>query len=450
MRRVRDVGRGAALVLVAAAAAVAAPAGATADGCSPTRANRPVCPAGAPLDTATFVDPAAAVRAPRAISLGARVYVAPSATIDARRGPVTIGAETNVQDPVAVVGAVARDAEEAAALAHAGLAPGDGVVIGERVIMAHGVTVVGPAQIGVEGSGSPLDPEGLQNVALGQGSRIDGAVIERNTSISQFARVGPGVRLRSGTAVLQGKDVTTQQEADDPALGKVRALVQGDVAFNATAVEANVRHAREYTRLAREDPAQVRGFGPDPGGQDQDPDRELPAVRATPADPGPLPDTCAGGRRVQRPRAGTRVIGAACFADSQRALDRALDDRVSIRVDEGETFQIGTITRMGRRTVLHGIEGTGLFLGDRITYGDDVIVHGGGRGAPGLPDPRPLTVIEDDVVIGDGSLVFRATVGAGATIGDRAIVLGSDVPPGGVVGDRQILIGNRLFGEVEW
>lgn len=441
------------LVLVVVAA-VAAPARAAGDGCSPTRRDRPVCPAGAALESAAFVDPSATVRAPRAITLGARVYVAPFATLDARRGPITVGAETNIQDPDVILGGTRRSRDERARLAGIGLRPGDGVRIGDRVIMAHGVSVIGPARVGVEGADSPLDPGGEQNVALGLGSRVDGAIIERNTSVSQFARVGPGVRLRSGTAVLQGKNVTTQEQADDPALGKVRALVDGDVAFNVTAIDANVRHAREYSRLYREDPRQVRGIGTDPGMTAVDPDRELPAFAATPLpqDPlpqDPLPTTCQG-ERLERPRYRNRVIGAACFADPFPDLDRALEDGISIRADEGETFQIGTVAHMGRGTVLHGIEGTGLFLGDRVTYGDGAIVHGGGRGAPGLPDPRPVTVVEDDATLGAGSLVFRARIGAGATIGDRAIVLGTDIPPGGIVGDREIYIGGARFGEVEW
>jgi carbonic anhydrase/acetyltransferase-like protein (isoleucine patch superfamily) len=445
MRGLRTV----ALGVVALTALGVPAAGAGSEGCTPTARNRPVCPASAPLATATFVDPSAEVRGPRHVRLGARVYVGPFATLDARRGAITVGSETNVQDPVAVLGGVRRSGAEATAAARAGLAPGDGVAIGDRVIMAHGVTVLGPAQVGVEGADSPLDPGREQNVALGLGSRVDGAVLERNTSLSQFARVGPGVRLRSGTVVLQGKNVTTQAEADDPALGKVRALVDGDVAFNITALDANVRHAREYSRLAREDRAQVRGISTDPGTTGTDPDRELPAVDATLLPPDPLPDTCVGDR-VERPRHRNRLIGAACFADSLRALDRALGDRISVRVDEGETVQIGTVARMGDGTVLHTIEGTGLFVGDRVTYGEGVLLHGGGRGAPGLPDPRPQTIVEDDVTIGAGALVFRATVGAGATVGARAIVLGSDVPPGATVPDRQLLIGNQVVGEVEW
>jgi hypothetical protein len=45
---------------------------------------------------------------------------------------------------------------------------------------------------------------------------VDGAWLEQNTAVSVFARVGPGVRLRSGMQVLPGKNVTTQAEADDP------------------------------------------------------------------------------------------------------------------------------------------------------------------------------------------------------------------------------------------
>lgn len=70
--------------------------------------------------------------------------------------------------------------------------------IAERVILAHGASVIGPAQIGVEGTDIAPDPDDDQKVFLSFGSQVDGAVLEKNTGISALGRVGPGVRLRSG------------------------------------------------------------------------------------------------------------------------------------------------------------------------------------------------------------------------------------------------------------
>src|SRR5215213_1687127 len=53
--------------------------------CSPTRANRPVCPADAPLATASFLDPTVRVGAPARTTLGEQVYVGPFARL--RPGP---------------------------------------------------------------------------------------------------------------------------------------------------------------------------------------------------------------------------------------------------------------------------------------------------------------------------------------------------------------------------
>jgi carbonic anhydrase/acetyltransferase-like protein (isoleucine patch superfamily) len=134
-------------------------------------------------------------------------------------------------------------------MAEVGLGPRSGVRIGDRVILAHGSEVRGPARVGVDAS--ELEEQASSSAAaaadvedsgvfLSFGARIDGAVVERDTALSALSRVGPGVRLRSGLVVLPGKNVTTQEQADNPALGKVRPLIESDVAFNAAVVEVNV------------------------------------------------------------------------------------------------------------------------------------------------------------------------------------------------------------------
>lgn len=76
--------------------------------------------------------------------------------------------------------------------------------------------------------------------------------------------------------MLPGKDVSTQAEADDPALGKVRLINEADVAFNEAVLEVSVAFAREYTELYREDPSAVHGVSVDPGGTGFNPDRDAP------------------------------------------------------------------------------------------------------------------------------------------------------------------------------
>ena len=89
--------------------------------------------------------------------------------------------------------------------------------------------------------------------------------------------------MRSGFIVLPGKNVTTQAQADNPALGKVRPITEADRLFNAGVVEVNVGLAREYSRLAREDKSAVRGINLDPGGNEFDEERNAPTVQSSTA-----------------------------------------------------------------------------------------------------------------------------------------------------------------------
>ncbi len=413
--------------------------------CSPTSTDRPVCPAAGEPETASFLDPTSEAIAPERIHLAPHVYVAPFAALDASRGSIRIGPESNVQDNVAVVGGGAPDQARAGALARLGLDEASGVETGERVILAHGSRVLGPARLGVGdvlqvagGEGGTTSDSG---VFVSFGAEVDGAVLERDSGLSALARVGPGVRLPSGFIVLPGKNVTTQAEAEDAGLGKVRPIVAADREFNAGVVEVNVGLAREYTRLYRDDATHVRGINYDPGGNEFDRSRDLPTVES---------DLCTG-PQVREPQFDNRVIGDACFADSLAQLRDKMGRSISIRADEGGPFGIGTITRMGGGVIFHALEGTDLRTGDNVTYGVGVIVHGGGRPqvdpTTGLAAP---TLIGDEVVLADGSIVFRSFVRNGARIGTRSAVVGSELALGQVIPDRVIYANDAVFGPVEW
>lgn len=202
-------------------------------GCKPTNANRPVCPGTAAPETATFIDPTVRITAPGKITLAEKVYVGPFAQLLAGDdGGITIDKESNVQDNVTIYGGFERNDAAEARVEALGLDEEEGVEIAERVILAHGATVKGPAMIGVGGGNIAVDPDADQEVFLSFGSEVDGAILEKNTGVSALGRVGPGVRLRSGFIVLPGKNVTTQAQADDPSLGKVRLLTEADIAFS--------------------------------------------------------------------------------------------------------------------------------------------------------------------------------------------------------------------------
>lgn len=432
-------GTAVALVPALSPASAAEPA----EHCVPTAQNRPVCTAGSPVETASFLDPSATVPVPEEVELGESVYVGPFAQLRASASPaagIVLGAESNAQDNVVVTARVHRSATTRRVLRAAGLAPDDGVHTGDRVILAHGSSVRGPARLGVLAEGE-APPEEDSGVFVSFGARVDGAVLERDTGLSALSRVGPGVRLRSGYIVLPGKDVTTQAQADDPALGKVRPIVDADREFNEGVVEVNVGLAREYSRLAREDASAVRGINVDPGGNAFDQSRDAPTVES---------DLCTG-PTVRVPDFRNRIIGDACFADSVAELDEAMGDRIAVRADEGGPFGIGEVARMGDGVVFHALEGSDLRVGDRVRYGDRVILHGGGRPAAdpttGVAAP---TIVGDDVRLGDGAVVFRSLVRNGARIGARSAVVGSELALDQRIPARTIYANDEVFGRVEW
>ncbi|MEX5721395.1 hypothetical protein [Geodermatophilus maliterrae] len=403
-----------------------------AEGCSPSGADVPVCPADAPAETASFLDPSAEVVGGGHVTLAEQVYIGPFAQLVAsEEAPISVGPETNIQDNVAVI--ASRELVEGPQDGGAEAAEG-GIEIAERVILAHGSSVIGPARIGVDGSDIPADPDDDQEVFLSFGSQVDGAVLERNTGISALGRVGPGITLHSGRLVLPGKDVTTQAEADDPALGKVRLINEADVAFNEAVIEVNIAFAHEYTELYREDPDALYGVNLDPGGTEFNPERDLPDFAGE--------DLAVPGHR-------NRVIGEVDFADPFSHFDDVAGDDISLRADEGEDFSVGHVEGMGDDVIFHALEDTDLVVGDDVTYGAGVIAHGGGRVVV-AGQPEEPTVIEDGVTLEDEAVVFRSTIGEGATIGERSAVVGTDLAPGTVVPDRVIILNGEEFGSVEW
>jgi carbonic anhydrase/acetyltransferase-like protein (isoleucine patch superfamily) len=469
--------------------------------CSPTPDHRPVCPAGAPPEEAAFLDPTVRVTAPEQVEIAPQVYVGPFAVLAAGRGaPISIGAESNVQDNVRITGSVPRRLADVRALAAAGISVDAGVEIGERVILAHGSEVRGPARIGVDASehdgpdpvggeeaeeaevgddgqgdrssegveveavtlqegtleeghdeeghddGSEEEGQGEEEledsgVFLSFGAQVDGAIIERDVQLSALSRVGPGVRVRSGLVVLPGKNITTQEEADDPKLGKVRPLLETDVEFNEAVIEVNLGLARSYADLFYDEASAVSGINVDPGGNVFDQSRDAPTVES---------DLCTG-PDVRVPEFRNRVIGDVCFEDSLADLDRIMGTNISIRADEGGPFGIGTISEMEDRVIFHALEENVLRVGDRVSYGARSIVHGGGRPqvdpTTGLAAP---TVVGNDVVLEPRSVVFRSLLRNGTRVGFKSAVVGSETAIDQEIPDRVIYANGDVFGLVEW
>ena len=437
---------------VGAALVAAVPASAEPGlGCRPTEGNRPVCPAGAPPELANFLDSTVTVEEAENVFLGGRVYVGPFAKLIAGDdAPITIDDESNVQDSVRILAEGGEDADDREYPLRNGLDEEEGVEIGDRVILAHGATVKGPAKIGIGGGDIDPDPDDDQEVFVSFGTEVDGAVLQRNTGISALGRVGPGVTLKSGFIVLPGKNVTTQAQADNPALGKVRLITAADVAFSEAVIEVNVALAREYSRLAYESRSNVRGINFDPGNTFFNPDRDLPNTNAEVPPPGAEFEECDGGQETRRPGFRNRIIGEVCLEDSVERLDSVMGSEVSLRADEGEPLSFGHIDRMGSGFISHALEETTVEVGENVRYGRDAIVHGGGRRQDGGGRGSESTFIEDDVALQPLSVTFRSFVGRGSQIGFKSAVVSSELPPGTRIPDRVIYLNNVIFGRVEW
>lgn len=370
---------------------------------SPMQSEGPVFPETAGPGYASFVDPSVRVEGRERVMIGCRSFVGPFAALDGSLGPIAIGDDTNIQDNVMVSGTL--------------------VVIGDHVSIAHGATIIGPASIGARG-GKPA--------FVGFNSVVDGAMVEPDAMVTHLAKVSPGITVRSGWKVLPGKWIRTQQEADDPALGKVAAVTDADRAFMAGVLHVNGSFAAGYTDLYHSAPGQVRGVGRDPGHSDFNHDADQP--------------TFAGGQ-VSRPDSKLRIVGAVVMADSLDVVEAKAGRNVAIRADEGEHFRFGLIGRLQDRVTFHALEHTDITIGDRDAFGYHVVVHGGPDDGS---DPHELTRIEDEVVVKDWAVVFRSKVGKGVVIGTRAYVDGSHLAPGTVVPDRAIMIRDKVVGYVEW
>jgi carbonic anhydrase/acetyltransferase-like protein (isoleucine patch superfamily) len=403
--------------------------------CTPTGASQVVCPAGAPIETATFIDPAARLTSARHIRLGRLVYVAPFARLDASGAPIKVGAESNIEDQARVIARGASDGARRTRLAAVGLRPSGGIAMAPRTVLGHDASVIGPARIGFGGTDIEANADGVPEVILNQGAQVDGAILEKNTAVSALARVGPGVVLRSGKMVMPGKNVTTQEQADDPALGKVIELTAADVAGTELSVDANTGFAREYSRLYREHRPAVRGIGPDPGGT------EYSGARSTPVT-GAESGTC-DGRTTVLPGFRARIIGSVCLADPVSVLQRVIGEGVSLRADEGSDvpYIVGHVRAIEDDVVFHDVPDSGITVGDDTTIGRGATVHSG---------PGRDAIVRDGATIESEAVVFGSDIGKGARVGSGSLVGFTDVADGTTVPPKVIVFGGHQFGEVEW
>ena len=358
-------------------------------------------PAGA-ADGPTFVDPTARVSGD--VDFGALDYVAPFARVRAGRArSIEVGDESNIQDSVAVT------------------ALRGNVRLGEKTILAHGAAVRGPAQIGR--GGRCIDKKvSVCPSFVGFNSLIDGGRVQKDAMVLHLARVGSGVTIPSGRAVISGANVTRNSQVAAKTVPVTPALQ----AFMAGVIEVNVAFARGYTTLRQDDPSNVRGVNYDPDTA-FNPGTQLPTI---------------GGTAVRSPGNPNRIIGGVRLAADvygQLGAPR----RASLRADEGFPFEAGTIAGLGRNATWHALERSHIHLGTLGFYGAHSLVHGG---ATEFDD---TTITGASFRLGRSSVFFRSRAGDDVRIGTRSLVQDADLASGARIPSNTIVEGTTRRS-VEW
>ena len=356
-------------------------------------------------DALTFVDPTARLVGRPNITLGNEVFVAPFASIKAGGllQPVRIGNQSNIQDNVDV------DATTGA------------ILIGTKVILAHGATVKGPAAIGMTGR-CPVLRQTTCPSFVSFNAVVDGATIQKDAMVSALARVAPGVTIPSGRKVLSGANITSNAQV----AAKTVAMVQADRDFMAGVITVNLEFAAGYAEMAALEPAKVRGIGPNPITA-FDLHEVLPTLN---------------GVETADPTFRNRIIGDVRIGNTLPELKQRMGANISLRADEGHPFVIGSIASMASKTTFHALELTDIQAGLNGQYGFHSVVHGGGAVAE--------TIAGDNLVLGDWAVLFRSNVGAGSSIGYKSLVQQATLPSGTTVPDCTVIIGAAPATPVEW
>ncbi|HEV7799363.1 MAG TPA: hypothetical protein VGO73_14490 [Pyrinomonadaceae bacterium] len=350
---------------------------------------------------ASFIDPTAAIQCGppnNDCKFGASVYIAPFATIKAGARSatgaadfITIGNDSNVQDNTLID-------------ASAGNQP---ISIGEKVIIAHGATVLGGAKIGTTGTCPPGVPNPCPSFVGFNAEIAQDAVVEKYAMVSPLARVGRGVTIRSTRKVLPGKNVTTQAEADGNE--KTVLMVPADLKFMNEVIHVNVALAHGYAAMAARDASSVRGINYNPK-TDLNPTPRLPTI---------------AGRQQAIPDNPNRVIGDARSANPLRSNKRnsafafSQARMLSMRADEGTPFMIGLIGTLDSRVTFHALEHCKLMLGSG-NYGRSSIMHGG-------TSFNKITSTGNNFSLGENAVFFNSKAGANAVVGTMSLVEGCDL-----------------------
>lgn len=402
------------------------------------RPNTPVLPFGTASKSATFIDPSSRIRNGRDVIVGVRSFIGFYTTLDASHGHIKIGGASSIENNATIVANRSK------------ARPRTNVFIGDNVLIGYNAKVVGPSTIGTYGTTSKL-------TSIGPGAEIDQATIQPGAYVGALALVGPGVTIPSGYYVLPGASVTTNAEASDPSLGKVRPVTAADVTSATTQMTSDLALASGYTTVYQGNPATgvnpgvainvsgiyngnlagVLGSSQQPGATSVSFEPATTSVNIAPRYPAPH-------RRAVQGLLNTfplRVTGGVTF--SQRAADvaAAAGRGDSIAGDLGQPIRIGSIRKLGDNVTIVSAVGGTLTIGQGFSAESNSVLFGS-KGSQNL--------IGDNVTIGAGSVVSGSSLGTGTIVGAHSYLLNSTFTAGSVIAPNSIYVDGVLVGSVQW
>ncbi len=396
--------------------------------------NTPVLPFASPASKATFIDPTVKIIHGQSVVVGLQGFIGPFATLNGHSGAIKIGNLTSILDNSTLV----PDPS--------GKSPHAVIKIGDQVVVGFGATIEGSSTIGgYFAAGQPT--------SIGPGALIDGATVQPGAMVSARARVGPGVTIPTGFNVLPGKNVTTQAEADHPSLGLVAPMTANDRSTITNTLAQNEALTVGYTQLYQGDPA----TGINPGGNPTIGgiyNGRTSNILGANREPGPNKDpyeTSKSGPEFLTPHQGLIGTILSTFPGrltgkveiGMRAWQAAfhLGRANAIRADQGQPISIASIAHTGLHVTINSPLGGTLTIGKGFRAADNAVI---------LSGPNVNAVLGNDVAIGAGAVLDRASLGSGSTVGAGAYLFNSTFPANTVIPENAIYLNGKYVGQVDW
>ena len=402
------------------------------------RPNTPVLPFGTPSKWATFIDPSSRIKNGNDVIIGIRSFIGFYTTLDASRGHIKIGGATSIENNTSIIANPSR------------ATPWTNVFVGNNVLVGYGSRIKGPSTIGNYANTPPI-------TSIGAGALIEGATIEAGAFVGPLARVGPGVTVPAGYYVLPGTNVTTDAEASDPSLGKVRLVTASDISAATTHLNQDLALANGYTTLYQGNSATganpgvpinvtgiyngnlatVLGSGAQPGSTSVSFEPASSSPNIAPRFPAP-----------HRPRVQSllssytlRVSGGVNFASRAVDVANAAGRGDTIAGDLGQPINIKSLGRLGDNVAIVSAVGNSLTIGANFRADSNAVLYG---------TSATKNVIGDNVSIGAGSVVIGSSLGEGTTVGAHTLVLDSTFPSGTNLAPNSVYVNGVLVRGVQW